>query len=437
MHLCRTLLLGRQYLQSAAAAAAASAADDDHKDELSALISANPSLLLPAYEAALRGLGSADGEGADDDAAQYAAAIISAFCIAFQHPTLQQLQLNQQQQQKVLQQLYALQVTCLKLQLQRAGSSPDTVFVIASGVIATCTAVLAEVAQDSNSNSGSNSSSNRCVASSGLDVLGEGVGVSTAAAAAAAAECIHVETAAAVAVEPAVAAAAAPWVALLARCIAVLVDVQLAVLLKVGDRLFNVLAVLPLDAEDGASPSSCIDHAAGCISVLSAFLSAAGLSADVQQQLEQEAAAVRQQLVGLQQQRLQQQQGLGSSPRLADQQAAAAAAAAAESGASAAGASSTLQQLPTADGMDAGLQQLRSFAQAVAGRLPLSSACNSPGCTNLAQRSELVLVGGKSCVCARCKAARGGGWAPSYGVAPHKLSHHVGSIWCACDRPCT
>jgi hypothetical protein len=53
-------------------------------------------------------------------------------------------------------------------------------------------------------------------------------------------------------------------------------------------------------------------------------------------------------------------------------------------------------------------QQLRSFAQAVAGRIPLSSACNNPGCVSLAQRSELLLVGGKSCVCAvsRCKAAR-------------------------------
>uniref|UniRef100_A0A383WEM8 phytol kinase n=1 Tax=Tetradesmus obliquus TaxID=3088 RepID=A0A383WEM8_TETOB len=56
---------------------------------------------------------------------------------------------------------------------------------------------------------------------------------------------------------------------------------------------------------------------------------------------------------------------------------------------------------------EAGLpQQLRAFAQAVAGRIPLSSACNNPGCVSLAQRSELLLVGGKRSVCSRCKAAR-------------------------------
>uniref|UniRef100_A0A383VTR2 phytol kinase n=1 Tax=Tetradesmus obliquus TaxID=3088 RepID=A0A383VTR2_TETOB len=51
-------------------------------------------------------------------------------------------------------------------------------------------------------------------------------------------------------------------------------------------------------------------------------------------------------------------------------------------------------------------QQLLSCAQAVAGRIPLSTACNNPGCVSLALRSELLLVGGKSCVCARCKKAR-------------------------------
>jgi hypothetical protein len=40
------------------------------------------------------------------------------------------------------------------------------------------------------------------------------------------------------------------------------------------------------------------------------------------------------------------------------------------------------------------------------GRIPLSTACNNLGCVNLAQRSELLLVGGKSCVCSRCKTAR-------------------------------
>jgi hypothetical protein len=58
--------------------------------------------------------------------------------------------------------------------------------------------------------------------------------------------------------------------------------------------------------------------------------------------------------------------------------------------------------------MTAAAELMCSFAQAVTGRIPLSIACNNPSCTNLAQRSELVLVGGKSCVCARCKAARCG-----------------------------
>uniref|UniRef100_A0A383VFA4 phytol kinase n=1 Tax=Tetradesmus obliquus TaxID=3088 RepID=A0A383VFA4_TETOB len=67
---------------------------------------------------------------------------------------------------------------------------------------------------------------------------------------------------------------------------------------------------------------------------------------------------------------------------------------------------STVQQLLAAV-QEAGLpQQLRTFAQAVVGRIPLCTACNNPSCTSLAQRSELVLVGGKSCVCGRCKAAR-------------------------------
>uniref|UniRef100_A0A383VLL3 MYND-type domain-containing protein n=1 Tax=Tetradesmus obliquus TaxID=3088 RepID=A0A383VLL3_TETOB len=51
-------------------------------------------------------------------------------------------------------------------------------------------------------------------------------------------------------------------------------------------------------------------------------------------------------------------------------------------------------------------RQLRAFAQAVEARVPLSSACNNPGCVSLAQRSELLLVKGASCRCARCRAAR-------------------------------
>jgi hypothetical protein len=52
------------------------------------------------------------------------------------------------------------------------------------------------------------------------------------------------------------------------------------------------------------------------------------------------------------------------------------------------------------------LQEMVSFAGGVCGQLPLRWGCNHPGCTNLAQRSEVLLVAGKSCVCGACRAAR-------------------------------
>jgi hypothetical protein len=52
------------------------------------------------------------------------------------------------------------------------------------------------------------------------------------------------------------------------------------------------------------------------------------------------------------------------------------------------------------------LPQVVSFAGAVAGQVPLRWGCNHPGCINLGQRSELLLVAGKSCVCGACRAAR-------------------------------
>jgi hypothetical protein len=111
------------------------------------------------------------------------------------------------------------------------------------------------------------------------------------------------------------------------------------------------------------------------LQALSCDLGAAGLPAEVLQQLQQQQAAVQEQLSSM-------QAGL--------------AAVAAPDSSSAA-------------------QQLRAFAQAVAGRIPLRSACNNPGCVSLAQRSELLLVGRKGCVCARCKAAR---WV-----------QHCGTLW--------
>jgi hypothetical protein len=52
------------------------------------------------------------------------------------------------------------------------------------------------------------------------------------------------------------------------------------------------------------------------------------------------------------------------------------------------------------------LQQVVCFAGAAAGQVPLRWGCNHPGCINLGQRSEVLLVAGKSCVCGACRAAR-------------------------------
>jgi hypothetical protein len=108
------------------------------------------------------------------------------------------------------------------------------------------------------------------------------------------------------------------------------------------------------------------------------YLEMAGLSSDVQQQLEQQVAAASDKVAGLQ-----------GAVLLAASRA-----------------------WPSNERPYAGLaaQQLSSMAQAVAGSIARSTACNTPSsCSNLAQRSELVLVGGKSCVCARGKVTSSGG----------------------------
>jgi hypothetical protein len=51
-------------------------------------------------------------------------------------------------------------------------------------------------------------------------------------------------------------------------------------------------------------------------------------------------------------------------------------------------------------------QQLVDFAAALSGCFPAKLCCNAPGCSSLLQFSELDAVGGKSCMCARCKTAR-------------------------------
>jgi hypothetical protein len=113
----------------------------------------------------------------------------------------------------------------------------------------------------------------------------------------------------------------------------------------------------------GMTPAA-VGTASACLKGLLRYLATAGLPAEVLQELQQQQAAAQQQLDSLR-------------------------------GGEAAGADINGVQ-----------RQLRSFAQAMAGRIPLSTACNNPGCMSLAQRSELLLVGGKSCVCGRCKAAR-------------------------------
>jgi hypothetical protein len=52
------------------------------------------------------------------------------------------------------------------------------------------------------------------------------------------------------------------------------------------------------------------------------------------------------------------------------------------------------------------MPKLASLAGQVVAQLPLRWACNHPGCVNLGQASELVLVGGKGCVCSGCRSAR-------------------------------
>jgi hypothetical protein len=48
-------------------------------------------------------------------------------------------------------------------------------------------------------------------------------------------------------------------------------------------------------------------------------------------------------------------------------------------------------------------QQMVVFGQALCAQFPLPYCCNNPGCTELRGASELQLVGGKGCVCARCR----------------------------------
>jgi hypothetical protein len=48
-------------------------------------------------------------------------------------------------------------------------------------------------------------------------------------------------------------------------------------------------------------------------------------------------------------------------------------------------------------------QQMVALGEALCAQLPLPHCCNHPGCVELRGASELQLVGGKSCVCSRCR----------------------------------
>jgi hypothetical protein len=160
---------------------------------------------------------------------------------------------------------------------------------------------------------------------------------------------------------------AAPWVALLARCLHALTDMMEA-------------GVLPCPLATGSAASEQCQQAwqlqlvlhvvSSCMVALKNHLDLAGLTPGQLQQLQEEHTAAMVQL-----------------DKLQDTHAVA-------------GPTDSMPQL------SAVAQQLRSFAQAVAGRIPLNSACNNPSCMSLGQSSELVLVAGKSCVCGRCKSAR-------------------------------
>jgi hypothetical protein len=57
-------------------------------------------------------------------------------------------------------------------------------------------------------------------------------------------------------------------------------------------------------------------------------------------------------------------------------------------------------------------QQMVALGEALCAQFPLAHCCNNPGCVELRGASELQLVGGKGCVCSRCR------WAVWVGGAP-------------------
>jgi hypothetical protein len=72
-------------------------------------------------------------------------------------------------------------------------------------------------------------------------------------------------------------------------------------------------------------------------------------------------------------------------------------------------AGSAPDQLQQSDSSDLGAaaaavaQQMVALGEALCAQLPLAHCCNNPGCVELRGASELQLVGGKGCVCSRCR----------------------------------
>jgi hypothetical protein len=357
---------------------AVAAADESHAEALADLFSANASLLLPAYEAALRCLATTGaGDAAAAVAAQHASAAANVTRAAIRQmtdadaDTLAGSTSGRRQQRQLLRQLYALQVTCRKCGVQDATQLADAdegqaaaVFRAVARVVGTSMAMLDHIAEPAAGAAGSRGGAGHGdSSSSSSDSSSSSIGRRREASSAAAA------------------ADAAPWVALLARCFcswAGLLSQEVSAMEATQWASQPDTAAVPdtyrpfagvLTSEHALAMMAYVDRFPG-------YLEMAGLSSDVQQQLQQQVAAASDKVAGLQ-----------GAVLLAASRA-----------------------WPSNERPYAGLaaQQLNSMAQAVAGRIPLSIACNNPGCSNLAQRSELVLVGGKSCVCARCKAARWG-----------------------------
>jgi hypothetical protein len=73
----------------------------------------------------------------------------------------------------------------------------------------------------------------------------------------------------------------------------------------------------------------------------------------------------------------------------------------------AAGSTPAQLQQSSSDFLDAAMpaiaQQMVALGEALCAQFPLPHCCNNPGCVELRGASELQLVGGKGCVCSRCR----------------------------------